>query len=69
MTDPLLASLLMEHPFADDEGLLFTIDRSVTAGEARAAARTLADELPGWASSRARRSPSRCRTALTSSPR
>ena len=26
----------MEHPFADDEGLLFTIDRSLTAGEARA---------------------------------
>ncbi len=47
MTDPLLASLLMEHPFADDEGLLFTIDRSVTAGEARAAARSLADELTG----------------------
>ena len=45
MTDPVLASLLMEHPFADDEGLLFTIDRSVTAGEARAAARALADEL------------------------
>ena len=45
VTDPLLASLLMEHPFADDEGLLFTIDRSLTAGEARAAARTLANEL------------------------
>jgi long-chain acyl-CoA synthetase len=37
----------MEHPFADHEGLLFTIDRSVTAGEARATARTLADELRG----------------------
>ena len=47
MADPLLASLLMEHPFADDEGLLYTIDRSVTAGEARAAARALADELTG----------------------
>ena len=47
VTDPLLASLLMEHPFADDEGLLFTIDRSITAGEARAAARALADELTG----------------------
>ncbi len=47
MTDPVLASLLMEHPFADDEGLLFTIDRSVTAGEARASARTLAHELRG----------------------
>ena len=45
MTDPLLSSLLMEHPFADDEGLLFTVDRIVTAGEARAAARARADEL------------------------
>jgi acyl-CoA synthetase (AMP-forming)/AMP-acid ligase II len=43
----LLASLLMEHPFPDDEGLLFTIDRSLTAGEARASARALADELTG----------------------
>ena len=33
-----LASLLMEHPFADDEGLLHTIDRTVSAGEARARA-------------------------------
>jgi long-chain acyl-CoA synthetase len=47
VTDPVLASLLMEHPFADGEGLLFTIDRSITAGEARAAARTLAQELTG----------------------
>ena len=31
-----LSALLLEHPFADDEGLLFTIDRSMTAGEARA---------------------------------
>lgn len=40
-----LASLLMDHPFGDDEGLLHTIDRTVTAGEARAAARRIADEL------------------------
>jgi acyl-CoA synthetase (AMP-forming)/AMP-acid ligase II len=43
----MLASLLMDHPFADDEGLLFTVDRSMTAGEARAAARARADELTG----------------------
>jgi acyl-coenzyme A synthetase/AMP-(fatty) acid ligase len=42
-----LASLLMAHPFADDEPLLYTIDRSVTAGEARAAARRTADALAG----------------------
>jgi acyl-CoA synthetase (AMP-forming)/AMP-acid ligase II len=40
-----LASLLLEHPFADDEGLLHTIDRTVTAGQARAAARRIASEL------------------------
>ncbi len=45
MTDALLAALLMDHPFADDEGLLFTVNRSMTAGEARAAARARADEL------------------------
>ncbi len=33
-----LADLLRDHPFADDEGLLHTIDQSMTAGEARAAA-------------------------------
>ena len=40
-----LADLLMRHPFADDEGLLHTADRTVTAGEARAAARRVADNL------------------------
>ena len=40
-----LASLLMAHPFADDEPLLYTIDRSVTAGDARAAARRTAADL------------------------
>jgi len=40
-----LAALLMAHPFGDDEDLLHTIDRSVTAGDARAAARRVADEL------------------------
>jgi long-chain acyl-CoA synthetase len=45
VTEPSLAALLMEHPFADDEGLLYTIDRSVTAGEARAAAEARAAEL------------------------
>ena len=45
MTDALLAALLMDHPFADDEGLLFTVDRSMTTGEARGAARARADEL------------------------
>jgi long-chain acyl-CoA synthetase len=47
VTDALLAALLMDHPFADDEGLLFTVDESMTAGEARAAARARADELKG----------------------
>ncbi|MCU1377274.1 MAG: fadD 7 [Acidimicrobiales bacterium] len=40
-----LDSLLLGHPFGDDEGLLHTIDRTVTAGEARAAARRIAEEL------------------------
>ena len=40
-----LADLLVAHPFADDDGLLHTVDRTVTAGEARAAARRVADEL------------------------
>ncbi len=40
-----LASLLMDHPFADDEDLLHTIDRTMTAGAARAAARVLAEQL------------------------
>ena len=40
-----LAALLLDHPFGDDEELLHTIDRSMTAGEARAAARRVADDL------------------------
>ncbi|MBN2622628.1 MAG: long-chain fatty acid--CoA ligase [Acidimicrobiales bacterium] len=40
-----LASLLLEHPFRDDEALLHTADRSMTAGEARAAARRVAGRL------------------------
>jgi acyl-CoA synthetase (AMP-forming)/AMP-acid ligase II len=40
-----LDALLLDHPFGDDEGLLHTIDRTVTAGEARAAARRIAEEL------------------------
>jgi long-chain acyl-CoA synthetase len=40
-----LASLLMEHPFADDEDLLHTIDRSITAGEARSQAWSVAADL------------------------
>ena len=40
-----LASLLMDHPAPDDEPLIHTIDRSVTAGEARASARGVADEI------------------------
>jgi acyl-CoA synthetase (AMP-forming)/AMP-acid ligase II len=35
----------MEHPFGDDEGLLHTVDRTVTAGEAREAARRIAEGL------------------------
>ena len=37
-----LASLLMDHPFADDEDLLHTLERSVAAGDARAEARAVA---------------------------
>jgi acyl-CoA synthetase (AMP-forming)/AMP-acid ligase II len=40
-----LAALLLEHPFGDDEGLLHTVDRTVTAGEAREAARRIAEGL------------------------
>jgi acyl-CoA synthetase (AMP-forming)/AMP-acid ligase II len=37
-----LGALLLEHPFADDQGLLFTVDRQMTAGEARQRAREIA---------------------------
>jgi long-chain acyl-CoA synthetase len=40
-----LASLLVEHPFRDADPLLHTIDRTVTAGDARKAARSFADRL------------------------
>jgi len=43
--EPNLAALLLEHPFADDAGLLHTVDRTVTAGAARQAARRLTSEL------------------------
>ena len=40
-----LAELLLDHPFADDEGLLHTLEQSVTAGEAKAAAHAIASQL------------------------
>lgn len=40
-----LASLLESHPFADDDELLLTIDREVTAGEARHQAGAFAADL------------------------
>jgi long-chain acyl-CoA synthetase len=40
-----LAALLLDHPFADDEGLLHTRDRTITAGAARAEARATAAQL------------------------
>nr|WP_249420164.1 class I adenylate-forming enzyme family protein [Rhabdothermincola salaria] len=40
-----MADLLLEHPFADDEGLLHTVTTSTSAGEARARVRELAAEL------------------------
>lgn len=42
-----LDSLLFDHPLPDDAGLIHTIDRSMSAGEARASARTLAAALQG----------------------
>ncbi|SHN46560.1 class I adenylate-forming enzyme family protein [Cryptosporangium aurantiacum] len=40
-----LADLLLAHPFTDDEALLHTADRTLTAGEARARTAELADRL------------------------
>jgi len=40
-----LASLLVDHPFADDEPLLCTIDGCLSAGEARAEAAAVAAQL------------------------
>lgn len=44
-SEPNLATLLLEHPFAADERLLFGSDRSWTAGEARAEVARLVDSL------------------------
>ena len=47
-----LSDLLLRHPFADDEGLLHTVDETMTAGEARARVAELVPELavePGQA--------------------
>ncbi len=47
-----LAALLLEHPFTDNQDLLYTVDRSMTAGAARNAARGIAARLdiaPGQA--------------------
>jgi acyl-coenzyme A synthetase/AMP-(fatty) acid ligase len=38
-----LSDLLFDHPFADGEGLLHTVEETVTAGEARKAAQQTAD--------------------------
>ena len=40
-----LASLLLDHPFADDEPLLCTLDSSVSAGEARSEAADVAERV------------------------
>ncbi|MCU1448435.1 MAG: AMP-dependent synthetase and ligase [Acidimicrobiales bacterium] len=40
-----LADVLVDHPFADDEPLLCTLTRSVTAGEVKAAATALSQSL------------------------
>jgi acyl-coenzyme A synthetase/AMP-(fatty) acid ligase len=45
VNEPNLAALLMEHPFGDDRALLHTLDRTVTAGEARRGAQDLAARL------------------------
>jgi acyl-CoA synthetase (AMP-forming)/AMP-acid ligase II len=42
-----LAELLVDHPFADGEELLSSIDRSLTAGQARGSAAALAARLQG----------------------
>src|SRR5680860_1443152 len=42
---PSLADLLVAHPFSDDEPLLHTSDRSLTAGDARRAAVATAERL------------------------
>jgi acyl-CoA synthetase (AMP-forming)/AMP-acid ligase II len=42
---PSLADLLLDHPFGDDAGLLYTSTSVMTAGAARADARTIAGQL------------------------
>jgi acyl-CoA synthetase (AMP-forming)/AMP-acid ligase II len=42
-----LSDLLVDHPFGDDDGLLFTAKATMTAGQARAAARRTADAIRG----------------------
>jgi long-chain acyl-CoA synthetase len=45
VTSPSLATLLMEHPLADDEPLLYGPDSTLTAGEARDAAEDVASRI------------------------
>ncbi len=40
-----LASLLADHPFSDDEPLLYAVDRALSAGAVRQSAAAVADEL------------------------
>jgi acyl-CoA synthetase (AMP-forming)/AMP-acid ligase II len=40
-----LADLLLDHPYRDDAGLIHTVDHTVTAGDAKAAARDVAARL------------------------
>ncbi|MEX0663262.1 MAG: class I adenylate-forming enzyme family protein [Acidimicrobiia bacterium] len=40
-----LSDLLLDHPFGDDDGLLHTVDQTVTAGEAKSRATKLATDL------------------------
>ena len=49
-----LADLLLDHPFRNDEPLLHGVDRSWSAGEARAEAHTIAHRLGAMAIARGR---------------
>ena len=40
-----LASLLVDHPYRDDEPLLHDVEHSLTAGQARSIARDTANQL------------------------
>ena len=47
-----LASLLLDHPFADEDDLVHTVDQSVAAGDVRSRAQAVAEQLrvePGQA--------------------